>query len=223
MKFVLCFLLLIAFALSQPTISDNFQSTTTNTRTFRNETHTHTETVYEVRTKKNTNIKENNVILKNPFHIKLFFFLIQKKKIYQLFFLFQWFTGRQRRIDTKVNNDNIVVYQFATNHTEYIDINGQHCMRREFYEPWIPAFDWVKNTKQNGTCSTNGKTGSLWVDTGRGGMDFTLCANGNTPIAFDVIDRNNQVLDVVYFNTFTSGVPAPSNFQLPARCYTRPF
>jgi len=79
----------------------------------------------------------------------------------------------------------------------------------------------LKNSKQNGTCTVSGKPGQLWVDVLRNGVDITLCANGNTPLAFDVIDKNQVTLDVVTFNTFNPGIPAPSNFQMPAICYTR--
>ena len=121
-----------------------------------------------------------------------------------------------------MNNDKIVVYQFANNHTEYIDINGQHCMRKEFYQPWRPTFEWIKDTHSNGTCSFNGKSGTKWSVDGRNHMDYTLCADANIPISFDLIDTQNQVLDVAYFLSFVAGVPSPSSFQMPARCYTRP-
>jgi len=136
--------------------------------------------------------------------------------------VYEWFAGRQRRIDTTYDQTTkITVYQFAQNHTEYIDVNGVHCDRRDFFEPWVPFFDWLKNSKQNGTCTVSGKSGQLWVDLLRNGVDITLCASGDTPLAFDVIDKNQVTLDVVTFNTFTPGIPPASNFQMPARCYTR--
>jgi len=134
---------------------------------------------------------------------------------------YEWYSGRMRRIDTTINSSKIVVYQFDTNHTEYVDVDATHCIRRDFREPWVPFFDWVRYSKASGSCAVDGKSGSKWVDDRRREFVLTLCAAGDVPLAVMVDDSDRGVSDTVTFSTFTSGNPAVSNFNLPARCLIR--
>jgi len=133
--------------------------------------------------------------------------------------IYEWFTGKERRIESTHNNSRFSIYQFATNHTQYITVVGQ-CSRHAFNEPWFPYFDWLKESTQNGTCTVGTRTGTKWTDETKD-RTLTLCASSNTPISIELDDRRNGFHDTVVFVTFHAGTPAASSFQTPSDCWNR--
>ena len=149
--------------------------------------------------------------------------------------LYESYSGKQRRAMTIRDNQQLDIFQFAFNSTEYF-VNGTKCERRPFNAPWISYWDWLKNSTHGGTCSTKKIMGSLWTTSQifynffffyhflnfflvLGQFHLKLCAqtSTNTPLVLTVLDGGLETQTV--FNTFTPGVPAASNFQLPSQCW----
>ncbi|MGD1095546.1 MAG: hypothetical protein ABSB35_26565 [Bryobacteraceae bacterium] len=148
--------------------------------------------------------------------------------------IYEWYTGKQARFDFT----NVHVYQLwegvcaadcntpepkelAAGEYKYYPATGT-CTVSDLPEPYPASgfFDFLENAHQNGTCSSNGRTGTLWIYQPPTGSPFTeidLCANGNTPISMSWVGPFSATMT---FNTFTPGVPSPANFVPPPACLT---
>jgi hypothetical protein len=93
--------------------------------------------------------------------------------------------------------------------------------------PWYTVFDWVAQSKLNGSCKKYGTSilGHKWerlVKDKSGGLalQLELCASDDsqTPYWISIKDFVRKFHRDVTFNSYTPGVPAGSNFQLPSEC-----
>jgi hypothetical protein len=83
-------------------------------------------------------------------------------------------------------------------------------------------FDFLATALLDGTCSSNGKSGTLWWDSNSG---LALCANGNTPLSLahaGSFAAATAAPPYLTFATFTPGTPADLNFEIPAQCAALP-
>lgn len=79
-------------------------------------------------------------------------------------------------------------------------------------------FDFLVTSQQDGACSSNGKSGTLWWDSNSG---LALCANGNTPISLahaSSASAATAAAPYLTFATFTPGVPSAFTFEIPTSC-----
>jgi hypothetical protein len=138
--------------------------------------------------------------------------------------IYEWYTGKLVRFDF----NNVQVYQFWNPPAGYLAGEYRHypatgtCTIGDLPGPYPASglFDFLENAHQNGTCSSNGKTGTLWIYQPPTGSTFTeidLCANGNTPISMSWVGSFSVTMA---FNVFTPGVPAPDSFVPPTACLT---
>jgi hypothetical protein len=105
---------------------------------------------------------------------------------------YSWFTGSE--VQFNFTNPTDIVFQ-------------------EPYPASTGLFDFLAGAHQNGTCTSNGRTGTEWIFDPASGpaTEIDFCANGNTPID-ELWNLGAQGTVTVEFDTFIAGVPAPSNF-----------
>eukprot|EP01091_Cochliopodium_minus_P013774 TRINITY_DN4519_c0_g1_i1.p1 TRINITY_DN4519_c0_g1~~TRINITY_DN4519_c0_g1_i1.p1 ORF type:complete len:189 (+),score=63.01 TRINITY_DN4519_c0_g1_i1:31-567(+) len=133
-----------------------------------------------------------------------------------------WFedaNNQQIKVETFVSGSHVQVFQFYKNDTEYIDVDQKTCIHRKIDAPFIPLFDWLQHSKQDGACENNFVKGQRWTLNQPQGVSLSLCANGNDPLTFAVRNERTHTTNFVTYESFVPGNVSAVNFQLPARCF----